>query len=409
MGGWKLIATILSAVDIEKLNSFWRIRIIKIHNRAGNKGKVKELVDRELIAYRTRGSTNFNIDEVLTLLSIYKKTCGSIEHEKLEDFLNNNISSHSLKDDNWCWNRLKKYSSYAKFHNDQAFYETAIATVCGVDNHLQINNSEFVGSGWGRYTLDSYRKLEHESGKAVFEKVYKNDSKDLLKLKFFYEQAYSTISQYFKVPSVKLSEGEIGTVAYFNWLNGFEPIEKKKLLNCYSKFRKGALKIQPKLTNYDNMVWDYWSTPFHQNCMKKSKDWLSKHTTIKKNELLLEKLNTYFITSPVVERVFTHGDLHPNNIGKGGMLIDFDRCGMYPVGYELAYLTTRSLNFNSVVDLETKLSSEIEQFSKINQIGFYFFLFVYFQRSREYKTSDKFLLDLWKVLNAKVNKSSLDL
>lgn len=402
VGFWLFLSFICSISKIEKINNFWKFKVIKIHDLAGNNRKILNIVDKELF----KENNEYSVYEVFKLLTIYKKKCFSIESKKVESFLKKHLSTHAFKADEWNWQTLKKYSSFAKIHNDHPFYQMAITNVCDIDSLPQMNKSKFFGSGWGKNTLNSYRRLELDNGEIVFEKVYKKDSYDLMKLKFYFEQAYPTIKHYYTVPKVELVEGKIGAVAYFDWLDEFEPIEKKNILKAYSEFREVAIKVQPDLTNFGNVAWEFSNQFFEGRRMEKARDWISTQNLDVENMNLLEKLKIHFISLPLEDRIFTHGDFVPSNVGKNGLIIDFDRCGMYPTGYELARLSCL-YNFDSIDDLESMIGTEIDKLSKINQIGFYFFAFLFYQRKNKDETTSIFLMEVLNMLNKKVKDIKL--
>lgn len=112
---------------------------------------------------------------------------------KLEHFIKHNYTLYklkvSLKLGVASWYSLKKYSKFAKQDNDHAFYEKAVGDICGVVDFPKTLEAEFIGKGRGENVLNSYRKVKLENDCVFFEKVYKNESDDFFKVKFFYEKA----------------------------------------------------------------------------------------------------------------------------------------------------------------------------------------------------------------------------
>ncbi|AEG31687.1 phosphotransferase [Thiomicrospira cyclica] len=350
----------------------------------------------------------------LKTLTAHKKYFGAISTDHIDYFLKNNLPSHyAAKSDlvfGGGWSNLMRYSDVAKFYNDHIFYTMSVFSVCGLVSYPKYNYAEFIGKGAGKNTLNSYRKVTLENGEVKFEKVYKNNSDDLIKLKFFQEVAYNVISQDFKVPYADLVIGEVGTLAYFDWIDNVKPIDRRNILGFYSKFRSAAKHIAiPDHYSKNEVIYDFTREPMYQSGLKAAESWLIKHNFDSKDTLLLNHLSLYLKDTPSSERLFTHGDLAPVNLLQEDGVFDFDRCGYYPSSYELAFLCSKSLSFESLAQLDLELDMHIQDLSEINKIGFYFFAFIFYSRKIGIESSDAFLKELWVAVNRKAKGAGLEI
>lgn len=180
------------------------------------------------------------------------------------------------------------------------------------------------------------------------------------------------------------------------------------MFSFYIQFRQAAsrLKIDPGALS--DVICDFSREPLYQKGLNNAEAFLAVNS-IEYGKYTLNKMHEYFTNLPFEERFFTHGDLIPANIFGENGLLDFDKCGFYPASYELAYLASKSLSFDSVKNLEDYLMQEIQKFSPINQVAFYYFAFVYYSRKSGVKSSDVFIMALWQRLLIKVKEGHVEL
>lgn len=346
-------------------------------------------------------------------MSSCKKLLGGVESYQVDCFLKTHLPSHyeakKRLEMGWAdWSALKKYSQFAKYYNDHVFYSMAVANVCKIKNPLPIKKADFVGNGAGKYTLDSYRKVQLEDGRVLFEKVYKNDSDDLEKIKFFMECVFYQLNERFKIPSAEVCEGEKGSVVLFDWLDRIVPVDKRNILNFYMDFREAALAVVVPAEMQSSVVCDFTREPMFQGGVKSSENWLASHVSSEASKLIPLSVD-FFKNMPSSELVFTHGDIIPANAARDGVVIDFDKCGFYPAGYELAYLSSKSLSFESLGSMVDLLGGEVNKLSSLNQVGFYFFAFIFYSRRVGVKSSDDFLLELWEAFFSRAKEAGIGL
>lgn len=351
--------------------------------------------------------------ELKETLSSYKKLFGSIEPHQLDHFLKNHLPAHHEAKKRlamgWAdWEALKKYSQVAQYYGDHAFYSMAVANFCRIENPYPVKTAEFIGSGTGKYTLDSYRKIQIEDGRVLFEKVYKNDTDDLKKIKFFMRCVFPQLNGRLKIPSAEFHEGEKGTILLFDWVDKIVAVDKGEVLDFYIDFREAALDVAVPSGMESSVECDFTREPMFQSGVSSSKRWLELNVSSEVSKQIPFFVD-YFKNMPPDELVFTHGDIFPANAAKGGIVIDFDRCGFYPASYELAHVSSKSFHFESLDSMLSVLNKEINKFSFSSQMAFYFFAFIFYSRRIGVKSSDAFLLELWEAFSLRAKGEGIGL
>lgn len=352
------------------------------------------------VVQRPRGALNRS--SIRKILSSYIRDLGGLESYQIDYFVDKFIPDYKRAKDKLergsrSWPSLKKYSVLAKYYGDHEFYTEAVVRVCGIKSLPVLKRVEFVGkAGLGSNTLDSYRKVETLDCQWMFEKVYKVKSDDFISLNFYLKYAYPVLSESFNVPGARIVEGSKGAVVYFDWINGMAKMNKKNILNLYSRFLDCALKVSVCSSECCGVVTDFTRVPMYKNGLKSLALLIHKNSPSKETDFILIKgLESYFRDLPVSERVFSHGDWAPTNIYENDTIVDFDSCGMYPVGYDLAYLSSRFLYFESFHKMEVGVGDVLNKFSLEGRLSFYFFALIFYSRAkRSVNSTDEFLMGL---------------
>lgn len=101
---------------------------------------------------------------------------------------------------------------------------------------------------------------------------------------------------------------------------------------------------------------------------------------------------------PLLPRAsFAHGDLSTENFFVNG-IVDFDNCGWYPEGFDLALMLSQIKSFNSVNSLvewaTSRCNLDLQNYAC--RLSFLFFCFIFYsRRARGVMTSDDLLVGLW--------------
>lgn len=208
---------------------------------------------------------------------------------------------------------------------------------------LPIKKSVFTSqpaNGIGESSLVTFRRVNVGEG-LLFEKVYLNSYPDLQNVTFFNDKIFHLLEGCIVVPKiVKQYTSDLITITYFEFLQllNFNSerraisklIELSVLLYCKSIENKDYLVSLLKSSEIDN----------YKNHFEYSKHYKSAHLALAENGFntyeLVEKINR----SPII---ITHGDLNKTNIYAPNIVIDWDTFGLYPLGFDIAFLYHRLL------------------------------------------------------------------
>jgi hypothetical protein len=196
-----------------------------------------------------------------------------------------------------------------------------------------ITNAKFMGKGIGEGSLNTYRKVRINN-KLYFEKIYFNDHQIFNHVQFFQAHIYELINDKIKVPRIRKTFcGDLLTIAYYDYmvLNELEEETKENRLIQFSKdFYHISCNNELYLRELKlpDSIKDFRRRYQYRNNIILAKTRLLLHVSTKPFERLLDQS----------KHILTHGDLHEDNSFKQAVLVDWDRCGIFPLGFEPAYI-----------------------------------------------------------------------
>lgn len=244
--------------------------------------------------------------------------------------------------------QLKVYTERLARRRDHLAYERALQNF---DTALELVQgaefAAFVGSGKGRFTLNTYRRLMRKEW-PLFEKVYASDAPDWRKLAVFYRHFAAKFDggRAVKVPQlVEQHEGGRLGIALFEFVE-FVPLQ------TVSEHVESALRICQELARIDIA-----------GCATEEMRRLDLHFGFdrcrrKTAELIggagesVERLKLLQQYCEVMPRFLAHGDLSMANVGCNGLVLDWDNCGFYPPGFDLALILVLARLELDIDDLE---------------------------------------------------------
>lgn len=208
----------------------------------------------------------------------------------------------------------------------------------------------FITSGNGKGVLNSYRVLEsgHEE---VFEKIYFNDSDDLVRVEWFYQFVAPLLNESIvKFPMLKqIKRGSRLTRVLSECL----PLRKSELgcrdsiLDLVLYFQLIIVEVPQK---YIPVVKDFRRSHIYREASEAiMRNYCFRHP------LALIKLK--FIEARIhrLPSRLTHGDLHLGNFSSPNIVIDWDEAGFYPIGFDLALTMSRYFHFDDFYDMQNFL------------------------------------------------------
>lgn len=322
--------------------------------------------------------------EAINILDKAKASFGTLLPDQVEFFLSNNLPKHfsakrRLDTGASDWQDLRLLSAFLKYYDDHAMYENYIRSIDPKIDIPVFLSREFTGSGWGHNSLNSYRKVVDSHRANYFEKVYLIDSPDYEKIKFFYGKVHNFIKN-IKVPTAFFVEGEKLALAYYEWLD-FKPLSTSMLRNYYFNLKR-CFEALPVFV-FPDVFMDFISEPMFKDGFRKAELFFDDS----QDAFFLANIRDFLSRS--AERCFVHGDLIVENCSESA-LIDFDKCGYYPKGYDVAYLASKSMLFSTTEEMVRFFSVEDHEL-----ISFLFFSFIFYCRKIGVKAEDAFLFDIW--------------
>jgi thiamine kinase-like enzyme len=228
---------------------------------------------------------------------------------------------------------LRQVTTYISCAEDHQSYEKLLKHF--VPNwHLDRKEAKFIGKGvTGDVSLKAHRKVRIKD-KTYFEKVYFNSNRFLLDRQWFDDHIYELIKDKIKVPCIQKSyRGSLLTIVYFDYFNLIELEEDKE--GHLIQITKDLYRISCR--NEDELLKLPWPDSVKE----------IKHPRFRKRLHLLEReVQEHKALEESVaqsKRIITHADIHMDNAFKNRILIDWDFFGLYPIGYDPAFVYYRLL------------------------------------------------------------------
>ncbi|MGM0769375.1 MAG: phosphotransferase [Pseudomonadota bacterium] len=255
------------------------------------------------------------------------------------------------------WWELKYWSFIVSCFEQHQVYEELLA---GYDEVRPLPSAQkgmqvwFFGSGHGRSTLNTYRSIrkvpERRGEDWQFEKVYSRQDDD-----------------FFRMASMELCAGAHLRSQGIFFPPVLDTISGQRVALVYSVFAKGRrLDANTELERGDMVVKALMASPvdesrldsvlyrYHPNfidALSRAREWVRRNKpefSCAFEEIALDIEEQY-------PRCLAHGDLHRKNMLNSGAVLDWDNCGVYPVGFDPGMMAARSLGKHGLDELESAL------------------------------------------------------
>jgi len=288
------------------------------------------------------------------------------------------------------FDRLRRISRDLALIRSHILYEHCLRRV---DSNLSVptlGRKDFLSKhGWGVGSLNSYRRVFLSAYKTeAFEKIYRNSSEDLYRLLWFHREILVKSPGTIKTPRiVKLVRGAKMSLVYFEFLAEARSINDDELLAAALQFRERTKALF--LGRYDSVVFEFRREPTYRDGVTKLQSILEKTGNDPDLPLKIEKR----LMQPDVPRRVTHGDISWGNVLRNGFILDFDKSGYFPAGYEFGWVLGKYHdNFESPQALESLARDRIAPECAWTLIGVLYFSAVFYSRRAGPKMSDGFIV-----------------
>lgn len=270
-------------------------------------------------------------------------------------------------------------------NDDQDFYDLILSESIK-DISLDVVKRKFIGYGVGKENLNCYRKVTLKNSEELFEKVYYSDNNKLDNVNWFHSNLSANLKGVINVPEIKFYfPGEFLTAIYFEFIElkplshkVFEPYLVEVSLALY-KF--SSLQLARGKESTPDFFQDFKKHNYYADNIQYAIEKAGRVLNL--NELENQALNGPYVLS--------HGDLSETNVCKNNTVIDWDSCGYFPLGLDIAKIYFRlivnnvaALNFTSWLEKNYKNSISERHWNDLvcNSL---FFLFVFIQNLKAEK------------------------
>lgn len=256
----------------------------------------------------------------------------------------------------------------------------------------------FIGKGAGTGSLQVYRRVVIDKV-PCFEKIYLNESIGFQKNQWFYTSIFPTLDSSVAHPPrlLHVCRGEKISALYFEYLDVVIPTKAEAVDRIAS--------LCEQFYNLDKK--SYTATPAIFRSFWMSYGYSSGVAAIVR---IFERDRSQFDTFRLMEEAvkgfkhcFCHGDLSINNLISPNHIIDFDECGIYPFGFDIAKVLVGYLEPSSAKDVEHYLESRFSGIIEGNEWNEFlfttcFFSFVFSCRDGNYSDLKKELFEMLTVV-----------
>lgn len=280
---------------------------------------------------------------------------------------------------------VRRLSKCAAILKSNFFFKNAILSFDQSAHEVfnNINYIDFLGSGQGAGVLNCYRICALSGVKCV-EKIYLNNSKDLEALNFFISVIDADIKKAFankkiKIPAIlDLVKTDKLTFVYTEYVENATPLENCDVADL-------AMVISKVLEIKKIEFFLYYKDLNH---------FYELDTYLGAKKICSTKLSNFGVSIAYLDSVqnkisknarkcISHGDIITFNILNNGIeyyLIDWDRMGYYPWGFDIGYAVSKSLNWNKIEDYHSFFSENpylSREVNTCNELSLLFFMFVF--------------------------------
>lgn len=274
-------------------------------------------------------------------------------------------------------NMLKAIIKRARIKKDHDYYDLILKTYIP-DIDLSYREAKFVGYGEGKENTNCYRQLISKAGHSIlFEKAYFTDSEKLHNLLWFEENILEKkIGKLVTPRIINVFKSSFLTIINFEYLT-LEVIDEKKLSE---KLNLTALALYDSSIDLAVIMPDFLKDFTKHNYYKRNIDKAA-------NKLIDIDVCAFIDDIKKGLYVLSHGDLSESNVYQDGVVIDWDSCGFFPFGLDVAKIYYRMIvNHAYKVDFEAWLIENYKKHIKSEHWlalykNFIFFLFVFIQDS----------------------------
>lgn len=253
----------------------------------------------------------------------------------------------------------------------------------------RLANAYFVGKGYGRDNLQTYR-----AGRIgyvpVFEKIFRKDSAGWRRTNWFYNEVLPTCGNAVHTPRLlRTAQGDWLVASYFELIDSVEPMPSCRLFPAAVQFQKAVSSFRYK--GSDPIIRDFRRAQSYSDGSEKLRRLLNANG----RDAGLVSFVEDWLDSADVPRRFAHGDFSSFNCLACGTFLDLDKCGYYPEGYEYGPILGWNHRFDDVDGLQEFMRSQLGTVPQRTWVPLLYFATVFYSRKVGDPVDDTFILALF--------------
>ena len=253
------------------------------------------------------------------------------------------------------WWELKYWTFVASCFEQHSVYEWLLSTydeIVPLARSRKECDAEFVGSGHGQSTLNTYRVFrfaaDFHGERACFEKVYNTRYDDHRRVTFIGQGAAEPLrSVGIVLPRILTTvTGQELAITYSEYLGG-RRLSDRLALRRSADIIEVLMGIPVASTEADERLRVYH--PTIKTAFGSARAWLLQ----RRPELCEAFDRTADRIRRDYPRCLAHGDLHRKNMLTSGGVLDWDTAGVYPIGFDPGMILSKSVDRGSIQGLES--------------------------------------------------------
>lgn len=294
------------------------------------------------------------------------------------------------------WNTLRGWSRLIAQNSNRFEPERMARLVMRYDPQLKLEKLEhawIVGGGKGNFNLNAYR-CGMLNAMPVFEKIYQLESGSWDRLDWFNTTIAPRLKGRVRTPQlIHKVRGNRLAAAYFEYLPDVASVSVDRCFDTLRRFHKKVADLD--MTGQPSWFADFRLEPEYAEGAACLRHILA---AARRDPSEIDGVEECLLAN-TSRKILTHGDLMPGNISKKGIILDWDRCGAFPIGYDFSRVMGVFIMCNSLQDFETFVEGDIACNYAGASGSLHFFAAIEYAkkycRSRTVRVSDDLILDLF--------------
>lgn len=245
---------------------------------------------------------------------------------------------------------LKKISLYINSTHDTKYYN-AILKALVPEWNKNITNAFFLKTkSMGESSLPTFRKI-NIANEITFEKVYFISYCDLKRVEWFQNHISDLILEKIKFPKMRdVFYSDTIAITYSDFLNLEIFTDEDQKFETIINFTKYLYQISVENSDYLDQLAIPEFILNYQNHF-----YISKFSAIARKKLEYKKIdyNFFILFANSSKHIISHGDIFETNVFANNTLVDWDNFGMFPIGFDVAFIYHRFImKYNLIINLK---------------------------------------------------------